>query len=1341
MENQSAKVNILTRFQEKFNNLINQETISITFVKKRIMANSGIIDQIVDKAAIEQLDKLKKELAENSANMHKLSDEAKALHVELEKISTMKDLLKLMEKNKQILDSATAAERERIKIMNQATQTQAKINAAKTDEARKLEAVKQKIADNNRELRNQVKEQQAASGSIDQMRAKLNQMQSAYDKMSAAMRNSKGGKQAADDIKKLSKEIKELEHNTGRDQRNVGNYFEAIKKGLMGLGLIVGIKELLPGMKEFAAKAIDMAAKAEGITTAFDKLNNPNLLENLRAQTKGTVSDIELMKAAVKADMFNIPADQLGSLLKFAQQRAQETGQSVEYLTESIINGLGRKSKLILDNLGISAAELGERTDKSGDFVTGAIELINEKLKEQGDLAITSADKQQQASVKWQNAMLSVGGKITWMGNLWNKISGSMADWLVKLVNLFAEYGKQIIVVGTAIATYILYVKAATLATKTMAFWQKKSTETTILNTIAIKAQAAYMKVATASTLLWNAATMLLTGNFKGAATAFKTLTHAIKISPIGVLVAGIAAAVAIFALFKSKANEAAKAIGKTIGEFQKNVSVERKEINSLFDSLKKTNEGTAERSRLIQIINEKYGAYLKNQLSEASTLHDIEAAQKSVTKAAIENMAIKAQQDALTPINDNLTKKMQTLGEKTNDFLESWKGTDAIGRYNAEIDKIREEALKWADSEFDEKLEARLQTAAMNTIGISGKRANELFKYVKDLIEVDKLLQKETANVKKTISTYTKAISGDVAVVPEIKNKSYWEDRKKQAEEQLDALDSLKKGTKEWNELTAEIALAQNELAKYSTKDDAKEAKKEADDAQKKIDEVDKRIKDVQKKINDLQFESISEPLKKIADDEERTLQQRLDALRQYYDEKLLLQRIQDDTEEAGIDAEIFAAREKNELALLEKLEKEKTEVVTLNILERQKIETEYQGKINDIQEKQAKKEVEILRGKIKEFQDTLETQQHAEEKALLQQYASGLIEREEYEQKKLEIQAKYSQQSVQTEINLLAELLNIEGVTEKEREKIKEEIRKLELKNEREHLDALEKLRDEDIKKQEEALKKLEEAKKQLRQEAWNFAETLISAQFERQIQRYDAEISKINERKDAEIAALEKSGKTDEEIAEGKAVIEARAEAQTKDIEKRKREAQTRQARFEKAIAVTKATVEGARAVVAALPNIPLSVIIAATTALQVASILAQPIPKYAHGTHDHKGGAAIVGDAYKQEVVIEPSGKTWLTPDKPTLIDIAKHSVVLPNVDELFTPDMRVFDRPQHLANATGIDKAIDAQTKRLEQAIKESQSNLSVNLDSHGIYRISECGQSFKKFTGNNMKYS
>ena len=74
------------------------------------------------------------------------------------------------------------------------------------------------------------------------------------------------------------------------------------------------------GFAEAVSKGSTMAREMEGVKMAFDRLNQPGLLDNLREATHNTVNDLELMKQAVKFDNFNLSMEQMGTFLAFAQQ-------------------------------------------------------------------------------------------------------------------------------------------------------------------------------------------------------------------------------------------------------------------------------------------------------------------------------------------------------------------------------------------------------------------------------------------------------------------------------------------------------------------------------------------------------------------------------------------------------------------------------------------------------------------------------------------------------------------------------------------------------------------------------------------------------------------------------------------------------------------------------------------------------------------------------------------------------------------------------------------------------------------------------------------------------------
>ena len=178
---------------------------------------------------------------------------------------------------------------------------------------------------------------------------------------------------------------------------------------------------------------------------AFQRLNQAGLLNDLREATHGTVTDLNLMKAAVQFQDFKLPLNELGTMLAFAQQKAKDTGQSVDYLVNSIVTGLGRKSKMILDNLGISAAEIDEKMKKTGDMTKAVGEIVREQMAKAGDYVETAADRAAQANTNLQNKMEELGRKFAPLeeasNNLWTSmkigilgvISGPLTDFLNKL--------------------------------------------------------------------------------------------------------------------------------------------------------------------------------------------------------------------------------------------------------------------------------------------------------------------------------------------------------------------------------------------------------------------------------------------------------------------------------------------------------------------------------------------------------------------------------------------------------------------------------------------------------------------------------------------------------------------------------------------------------------------------------------------------------------------------------------------------------------------------------------------------------------------------------------------
>lgn len=169
---------------------------------------------------------------------------------------------------------------------------------------------------------------------------------------------------------------------------------------------------------EFALDVSKLAGEAEGVKRAFDKLpNSVKVMAELKDVTRGTVSELELMKRAVTATNFGISLEALPKLLEFATVRAQQTGQSVDYLVDSIVTGIGRKSPLILDNLGISTTRLKEKfggaaleAQNIGDVAKAVGAIAEEELSKMGSMSENAATKIARLNAEWENLKVAIGG-------------------------------------------------------------------------------------------------------------------------------------------------------------------------------------------------------------------------------------------------------------------------------------------------------------------------------------------------------------------------------------------------------------------------------------------------------------------------------------------------------------------------------------------------------------------------------------------------------------------------------------------------------------------------------------------------------------------------------------------------------------------------------------------------------------------------------------------------------------------------------------------------------------------------------------------------------------------
>lgn len=285
----------------------------------------------------------------------------------------------------------------------------------------------------------------------------------------------------------------------------------------------------------------------------------------------------------------------------------------------------------------------------------------------------------------------------------------------------------------------------------------------------------------------------------------------------------------------------------------------------------------------------------------------------------------------------------------------------------------------------------------------------------------------------------------------------------------------------------------------------------------------------------------------------------------------------------------------------------------------------------------------------------------------------------KERYEAAEAEITERYAQQSARAAVAMLEEILNTENLSAEERAKYEADLARAKADLETAMADAaiaqIERVNDADAKASE---------KRRANAQQWlQVAADSLNTISELVATVYDAKITKIEEEQEANTASGEAEQERISELVEKKVITEEEGEARKRaaeaatakkneELEKKKQQLKHKQAVWDKANAVAQAGIATALAIMNALQMQPFPVGIAmaaiagAMGAVQIATILATPIPKYAKGTDRHKGGPAIVGDGGVPELVIF-GGKSWITPDKPTLVDMPAGAMVVPNID--------------------------------------------------------------------------
>ena len=336
------------------------------------------------------------------------------------------------------------------------------------------------------------------------------------------------------------------------------------------------------------------------------------------------------------------------------------------------------------------------------------------------------------------------------------------------------------------------------------------------------------------------------------------------------------------------------------------------------------------------------------------------------------------------------------------------------------------------------------------------------------------------------------------------------------------------------------------------------------------------------------------------------------------------------------------------------------------------------------------ANKEVEKIADTAAAAQVLRDQQYQQDVKALYDEYTEALKVAQKkgqdttkvteiYNKKKEELDNKYANDTVQAQIEAITKELAIENLSEEEREDLQRQLTEATTQLAQQRAEQEKKSIEDVVKADEEARKKRQQNLQEWVQKAGEAIDKIsgfVSA-------LYDNQIAKIEELLEAEQEQYENEVEHIEYLAERGAITSEEAEIRKREaaaatakkqeeLEKRKAALEYKKTVTEKVNSVSQAAISTALGIMSALAQFPgpvgwaLAAAVGAMGAIQIATILAQPIKAYKEGTKGkpHPGGLALVGEGGNQELVMY-NGKAWVTPDKPTLLDLPRGAEVFPD----------------------------------------------------------------------------
>lgn len=289
------------------------------------------------------------------------------------------------------------------------------------------------------------------------------------------------------------------------------------------------------------------------------------------------------------------------------------------------------------------------------------------------------------------------------------------------------------------------------------------------------------------------------------------------------------------------------KQLNDSIAEAASSAAVEQSELGRLKGKLQAAKEGTEEYNKIRNEIIEKFGKYDAGLKAETLTVETLAQKYNSLTDAILQSYNARQYEKFSREQTDLFEQTATKSYDKIFNKLIKKYGDELGTQYGVELQKaISDGSIKVLQNSAGILRISGLKDFEATIGGALGLTTQfevytgRVAKLIANIVEAQEVLRETDDLARKrfgiTAPTPQSSTNTETPEQPqEVRNKSYWEGQKKEAEAALEAMDISLKGTAKWNELIAKIAEYDSKIKQYSvsgkTVTDAVKAQKKLSD------------------------------------------------------------------------------------------------------------------------------------------------------------------------------------------------------------------------------------------------------------------------------------------------------------------------------------------------------------------------------------------------------------------------------------------------------------------------------------------------------------------------------